>query len=372
MACPSQNNSGLVQLVGPIQDFTLKTISYNEFPITLYISPRTTIPALLGNQIDDITGHTCSYKGKFYQLTSIQICELTHTGYQLPGESGRPTSELILSFSPKSGGNLEDVSLRGILMCFPMYSKSTTKHGRYVKQLMSDTQSTDVVTLENLFKETADDKSQTSLAYTTCFETENKNGQMTSHGLYVIVFPNGISVESSFLERLYSRVGTLKKYQAPTAIRGTDPTLLTYIMANGKKIKSMLSPEGYLYQTSIETASSNFTNRFEYFKVPPLSRSTASKRVYKTTQYKCVPFDQLRNLETPNDIKNSYVIPDGISMSSLLEEQKKVREDQKKGDVQTTTLSTGQIETIIGASVGAMVVGVLVLYFSSRLSSNRS
>jgi hypothetical protein len=257
-------------------------------------------------------------------------------------------------------------------MCFPIYSKSNTKHGQYLKQLITDTQSTDVVTLENLFKENADDKSQTSLAYTTCFETENKNTQMTSHGLYVIVFPNGAHVESSSLEKLYSRIGTLKKYQTPTAIRGTDPTLLTYVMANGKKIKSMLSPEGYLYRTSIETSSSNFTDRFEYFKVPPSARSSTAKKAYKTTQYKCVPFDQLRNLETPNDIKNSYVIPDGMTMSDVLDQQKKMSEDQKKGDVQTTTLSTGQIETIIGASVGAMVVGVLVFYFSSRLSSNRS
>lgn len=370
MACPSDNNSGLVKLVGPIQDFTLKSISYNSFPVHLSISPRTTVPSLLGNQIDDITVHTCSYKGKTYQLMSIQICEVTHSGYQLPGQSISPRAELILSFSPKSGGNMEDVSLKGILMCLPIYPTSETIRGQYLHQLVSEpANATAVSTIESLFRAGKDGITQTSLAYTTCFETENKTKNLTSHGLYVIVFPNGIEIQSSAWEQLASRIGTLKKYQTPTAIRGTDPTLLTYTMASGKKIKNLVSPEGYLYQTTIETASTQFTNRFEYFKQAPTAKSTLDKKTYKTTQYKCMPFDQLRNLQSPNDIKNSYVIPDGMSLGNLLETQKKVAEEQKKGDVQTMTLSTGQIETIIGASVGALVVGVLAFYLSNRLSS---
>lgn len=372
MACPTDDNSGLLQITGPIQETTLNNISSNRAPIQISISARTTVPSLLGNQIDDLTGNTCSYKGKTYRLMSIQICAVAHTGYQLPRHTTSPQAELILSFAPASVGNLEDVSFHGILLCFPIYDSSVSSHGSYLEQIIEQpTDTTKIATLQSLFQST-DDSPQVSFGYTTCFETVDAKNQMTSHGLYVIVFPKGIELRSSILQRILGRVGTLKAYRVPTAIRGTDPTLYTYTIANGTKVKVAVSSEGYMYKTSMASTSADFTNRFEYFKVSPTSVSKGAKKVYKTTQYKCVPFDQLRDVKPPNDIKNSYVVPGGKDLSDVLGIQQETANAQKKGDIVSTDLSTDQIETIIGATVGAIVVGMLAVYFSSRLSSNRS
>lgn len=375
MACPSDQNSGILQLTGPIQESSLDRIATNKAPIQLSFSPRTTVPALLGNQIDDITGHTCtltSKNSKSYQLISIQICEVMHRGYQLPRMSSTPSAELILSFAPKSTGNMELGSYNGLLACFPIYEKSQSDHGVYLEQLISGSTDSNVASLQSLFQKDANDQSQTSLAYTTCFETVSSNGSMTSHNLYMIVFSNGIQLNGTSFQKLKSRLGALKAYEVPTAIRGTDPTLLTYVMSNGIKVKSTTSPEGRLYKTPLLSSSDEFINRFEYFKAAPTSTGSSVKKSYKTTQYKCVPFDQLRDLATPNDLKNSYVIPEGKTLSDVLGIQKDVADAQKKGDTKTNTLTTGQIETIIGASIGIIVVGGLAIYFSSRLSSNRS
>lgn len=373
MACPSDNNSGILQLTGPIQESSLDRVSINKAPFQFSISPRTTIPALLGNQIDDITGHTCILNGKSYQLISVQLCAVTHTGYQLPRMTATPSAELILSFAPKSTGNMELSSYHGILLCFPIYESSHTRHGVYLEQLISDSTDSKVASLQTLLQNDSTDQSQTSLAYSTCFETVSSNGSMTSHTLYVIVFPNGIHLQASLFQKLKARLGTLKSYEVPTAIRGTDPTLYTYVMSNGIKVKSSTSPEGRLYKTQLTSSSDEFVNRFEYFKAAPTSTGgPSSKKAYKTTQYKCVPFDQLRDLATPNDLKNSYVIPEGKTLGDVLGLQKDVADAQKKGDIKTNTLTTGQIETIIGASIGIVVVGALAIYFSSRLSSNRS
>jgi hypothetical protein len=77
-------------------------------------------------------------------------------------------------------------------------------------------------------------------------------------------------------------------------------------------------------------------------------------------------------VKPPNDIKNSYVIPGGKDLSDVLGMKQDAAAAQKKGDIVSTGLSTDQIETIVGATVGAVVVGMLAVYFSSRLSSNRS
>lgn len=376
MACPSDNNSGILQLTGPIQESSLERISTKNAPIKLSLSPRSTIPALLGNQIDDITGHTCSLtakNSKTYQLISVQICEVTHRGYQLPRQTTTPSAELILSFAPTSVGNMEISAYNGLLVCFPIYESGQTEYGGYLEQLISGSTDTKVSSLQTLFQNDPKDQTQTSLAYSTCFETVSSNGSMTSHNVYVMVFPKGIQLKASVFQGLRSRLGSFKPYEAPTAIRGSDPTLLTYVMSNGKKVKSTTSPEGRLYKIPMTSSSDEFINRFEYFKEAPTSTGgPSSKKAYKTTQYKCVPFDQLRDLATPNDLKNSYVIPEGKTLGDVLGLQKDVADAQKKGDVNTNTLTTGQIETIIGASIGIIVVGALAIYFSSRLSSNRS
>lgn len=375
MACPSGDHSGILEITGPIQETSLTRISVNDPPIMLSTSSRTTIPTLIGNQIDDITGHTCNRSGRTYNLVSIQLCEVTHRGFQLPRQTTTPAAELILSFAPKSTGNMELSSYGGLLVCFPIYESGQTNHGVYLEQLLSGSTDSKVSSLQTLFQNDPSDQSQTSLAYTTCFETVSSDGRLSSHNLYVIVFPMGIELKAATFQGLRSRVGTWKPYEVPTAIRGIDPTLLTYTYSNGIKIRSSSSSEGRMYKTQLTSSSDEFINRFEYFKKSPTftGSTIASNKLYKTTQYKCMPFDQLRNLATPNDLKNSYVIPNGASMSDVLEKDKTLTDAKKNGDVfRNNSLTTGQIETIIGASIGVIVVGVLAVYFSSRLSSNRS
>lgn len=380
MACPTEENSGLIDLVGPLQENILANIAVKKSPLQLSFSPRTTLPSLYQNQLDDLTGHTCIIHRNTYHIINIQITKPMHNGYQLPGQVASSQGDLILTFVPKSLGNMEQSTFQGIVLCFPIYISNETTNGKYIEQLLfsSDTiRPESISSLATVFS--LSKQPQSSLAYSTCFETVDGRQQFHMNTLYVHIFPRGIELKSSSWEGIKNALGNqLKPYEVPTVIRGTsgssntpNSTLYTYTVESGTKKMGSLSPEGQLYKTSISTSSTLFTNRFEYFKSSPMDNTLVTKQ-YKTSQYKCVPFDQLRDLKSPNDLKNSYVMPGGKDLGTVLEDKQKIAEKQKEGQIKTDTLTTAQIEGIIGGTIGVIVVGVLAVYFSTRLSSNRS
>jgi hypothetical protein len=109
MFCPTDVNTGFIQLVGPIQQKDLNTITIKSYPLSISFAPRTIIPSLIGNRIDESTENTCTFKGQRFSLVDVQICSVANIGYSLPGQTDKPVAELIISFSANvdfSGGEL--------------------------------------------------------------------------------------------------------------------------------------------------------------------------------------------------------------------------------------------------------------------------
>lgn len=134
--CPSDINTGFIEIIGPINPIDLKTIEINSYPLSISFAPRTTIPSLVGNRIDESAENTISYKGDRFSLIDTQICSATHKGYTLPGLNKSPVAELILSFNAKTtASSLQQLS--GVLMCIPIYESSAPSHNAYLSQLIN-------------------------------------------------------------------------------------------------------------------------------------------------------------------------------------------------------------------------------------------
>lgn len=368
MACPADVNTGWIQITGAIPQASLNSITVKSHPVTISFGPRTTPPTLSGNQIEEsATANSCIYKSKPYQLNNIQICKVCNQGYQLPGFS-TPRAELILSFVPSgTASNLSELS--GILLCLPIYESSVSHHHAYLQQLIdTPNPSAKVPTLESLFYEGKEDMRQTSLAYQTCFETMNGSA-FQSRSLYVIVFPNGIELTPASYAGLIAKIGgTLKQYAIPIAIRGTDPTLKTYHFDAGVKTMDTTSTDGYLYTTPISSSSDDFIHRFTYYSKPPKPSSSTDSITtpyYKTSQYKCMPFNQLRDL----DNTGKYVIPGNRTMDTILTEQQKMDQEKNASDKDSPTISTSEMETIAASMIGVVIVGGCVLAIGSWIAS---
>jgi hypothetical protein len=471
MFCPSDVNSGFIELVGPIQQPDLNNITVKSYPLSISFAPRTTIPTLLGNRIDESTENTCTYKGKRFSLVDVQICSVTNKGYILPGETNRPVAELIISFSAnKPPGDLAELS--GILLCVPIYDTGNVGHSDYLNQLIepyipsckythvigsdytggdyksfggsnltkcvkdccgdpnclaytywqanktcylknsvpnlrrtddkrmitgtvnhnvenkgavssqcavpppqgSNSKKAGVPTLQSIFYSWDGDTSQTSLAYKTCFETIDVNNNASSRSLYVVVFPNGIRLtQSGFQQLLLQLNGSLSPYMVPPAIRGADSTLRSYrFNDSGNKIPTITSQDGIIYSTPLSSCTDEFKFRFEYFSLPPRLPSSMSAKFntekcpyYKTSQYKCVPFNQLR------DLSGAYVIPGNKTLDTILYERQQAQIKAGQADVATSNgLTTEQIEAIVGGLAGAAIAAILALKIGSWISNN--
>lgn len=230
-----------------------------------------------------------------------------------------------------------------------------------------------VPNLESIFYDWDGDTSQSSIAYVTCFETIDSNNLPTSRSLYVVVFPNGIHLSSSSFQQLLLQLnGTLVPYSMPPAIRGGEATLQNYNFDDdGNKVPTQISNDGIIYATPLSSCTDEFRHRFEYFTKPPrlpanISSSLNSEKCpyYKTTQYKCVPFNQLK------DLSGEYVVPGNKTLDTILFEQQQAKAIQSGGDITEQGISTEQIETIIASVAGVLIAGIIVLKVGSWISKN--
>lgn len=477
MFCPSDVNTGFIQLVGPIQQHDLNTITVKSYPLSISFAPRTTPPSLIGNRIDESTENTCTYRGQRFSLVDVQICAPVTKGYTLPGQTNEHVAELMLSFSSNKG--VEDLStLSGILMCVPIFDSGAPRHADYLNQLIdpdvpscsythlvgSDygggdynsfsnsslndcikaccgdvnclaytfsngtcymknsipnlrkTGDTKMVTgtvnhnvknknscpvpncpkpncngkhnkdekkksgvpnLETIFYAFDDDTTQTSLAYKTCFETIDSNNQPTSRSLYVVVFPNGITLtQAGFQQLLIQLNGNLPTYAVPPAIRGGDSTLRSFKFNDeGNKVPTLISQDGIIYSTPLSSCTDEFRHRFEFFTLPPRLPTTTSSKwntdqcpYYKTSQYKCVPFNQVSDLGNIGD--GTYVIPGNKTLDTILMERKQTQAKQNLGDMDAPkdTLTTEQIENYVGIILGTGVALAAFIFIGTQIS----
>jgi hypothetical protein len=475
MFCPPDVNTGFIQLVGPILQQDLNSITVKSYPLSISFAPRTTVPTLIGNRIDESTENTCTFKGQRFSLVDVQICSVTNQGYILPGQTERPVAELILSFSANQQAQ-SLASLSGILLCVPIYDTGAPSHGDYINQLIDsavpscnythlvgsdytggdyqqlqnqsllscinaccadsnclaytfnsgtcymknsiptlnntgdmksvtgtvnqnvpnavgttsptcptqppanskngqDDQQSGVPNLQTIFYGWKGDNTQKSLAYKTCFETLDSNNNPISRSLYIVVFPNGIHLTQAGFQQIVLQLnGNIPSYMIPPAIRGGDVTLRSYNFDDeGNKVPTITSQDGIIYSTPLSSCTDEFRHRFEYFTLPPRLPITSGVvpdkcSYYTTKQYKCVPFNQLKDLSTDG---NNYVIPGNNTLADILAEQKNATKKELSVQMGTPSEMTVQEMEVIGGTVAAVVVlgvaGLLISKFVTKV-----
>ena len=198
--------------------------------------------------------------------------------------------------------------------------------------------------------------------------------------MYVVVFPNGITLtQSGFQQLLIQLNGNLPTYVVPPAIRGGDSTLRSFKFDDeGNKVPTIISQDGIIYATPISSCTDEFRHRFEFFTQPPrLPKSVTSGwnsdqcPYYKTTQYKCMPFNQLTDTADLNG--GTYVIPGNKTLATVLSERDKAKATEDAGDIgapKEKTLTTEQIEAIVAGVAGVAIASVILLKVGSWISNH--
>ena len=456
MYCASDSNTGFIKLTGPIQKQYLDAITDDRYPLSLNFGARTTPPTLIGNRIEDSTGGSCTYAGKTFDLKNVQICSVIHTGYVLPGQTGQPVAELVLSYKARVAvTNTLDAS--GVLLTIPIYDSGPPQYDEYLNQLVdssltacnysyqpgtnygtpdyqqlpnlslsncvksccgdpnclaytyqsgtchlknSTSQLTTILdqsylsgaidrmhprqapppsalvpTLQSIFSASPNDTRQVSFGYSTCFETMDKNNNPSSKNLFILHFPIGIRLlPSIFQQFVLASNGTLPRFMLSPDIRGTDGTLQTYRFdPNGKKVGTQTSSDGFLYSTALPTCNKEFTDRFQYFIKPPRLPSTTSTTgsnetcpTYKTSEYKCVPFNET------TDLKDGIYVKPGTNrtLNTVLDEKNAVK--KKQDNPNDPAISIATLEAIIGGTVGGVVLIVGVIFLVKSFSKSDS
>lgn len=377
MLCPIGNHSGLITLTGGITPLQLTQVtpSMNALPMeTLTFPVRRTPPTRSGTFIHEVNPeqNICKVHGNKAELNRIQICKETHVGYQLPGNKQKPLAELILSFyvTKRSAGSSV---LHGILLCLPIYEAipSQQHHHEYLTALMNGSMTADAIhlpSLSSLFYSSEKDRSQVSLSYKTCVEVTDSKKGFSTRSLSVHVFPHGIHIASNVLQPFLAN-NRLMRFQLSSAIRNENATASNYRFNNeGIKEITETSSEGFLYTTSMNSCHDEFKMFFEYFVRPPpiLSVSPSSsitKKTLTTAQYKCVPFDKLRDVSADGTVN---VRP---TLASVLTTQQTVQQFQDAKRTVSGGLTSEQMERIIAGmivGVGAMIgIGYVVYYRTS-------
>jgi hypothetical protein len=235
-------------------------------------------------------------------------------------------------------------------------------------------------TLDTIFYNSNVDTSQTSLAYMTTFNTVDASNIISgTKTLYIVVFPNGIRMTSSSYQQLVLQMRSMKPsmtsnllpYYVPIGIRNVDNTLITYeVDSSGNKIPKRTSTTGEISQTILSSCNDDFKNRVQYFTKPPYYLSKSFKSFnsekcpyYKTTEYKCVPFNQLHDLSGVD--QDAYVIPGNSTLQNII--------DKNKSTSGTSASVSTATDNIINYSTVAVcsLVGLYVLYRLAReLSEN--
>lgn len=339
--CPLGALSGLVKLTGPITQQILFNISTNDSPpLQLSIGARSTPPSLLSGNINDTTNNSCIYKNKKYDIINIQLCLPQHTGYKLPSRSDSPSAEMIITcHNPSANPEI-------ILLCVLIYNTGTASNDIYMRTVLhhNNTEIT-TTTLESIFTE-----EQPSFGYSTCFQTQQNTEIIKSYNLYVLVFPKGIYLNNQDYATISSSISSLTSYTVPSNIT-TRPIISSYTLNN-----SGIQPTDNqkMYTTTILTSSNDFQYKYEYFmkEIIPLTSGTERKKYYKTSQYKCVPFNREENLQFRTG--QIYVTPGETndSLQTVLDRNNIVKTKENYNVAQAN---------IVGDNISKVIGGIIIV-----------
>jgi hypothetical protein len=315
MSCPIDVITGFIQLTGPIPQTTLNSQKQTgPHLLELSIGPTSTPPSISVTNINDINNE-CYYNGKKYISPDIKICKLLHSGYILPGMSGEPSAEMIISFSGSDPS--------GILLCFPLFT-GRAENDTYLNQVIDKPDTTSITTLDSIFV------NQPSLAYKTCFEMQDHT--VKSGELYVFVFPKGIHLSDQQYQKLMKITGTLPAYTLSPAIRNMLPTVNKSTIVNGLKQVITTSTEGQIPIVPVATCDKEFEKKFQYFIEAPKIRSTSTSKSTSTTrptsQYKCVPLNKYVKVSNKDksleEVLRSYDETKKVNTSNSMSDPKNI------------------------------------------------
>ncbi len=371
MSCDASTQQGWLELAGPIQHSELESIKETGlFPLSFSFASRTTPPMLYNGSpyINEGPSNTCTYLGKSYSLIEARFAPSLHRGFNLPGDHQRTEAECILTF------HREGEPISGILLCFPIYLSGDPSYSEYIEQLVrapDPSGNTPVYGLDRLLYKADGSTTHTVLTYQPCFEIlPEDNRPASTRKMYVFVFPKGIQLSPTVAESLFShtRMGRIRPYGVPLAIRNFQPTLFRYQLSEGKKKELERSYEGYLYTNTISTCTTEFKRLMEYLVLPPRpkggARGPTGQKQYTTEQYKCVPFHSL------TDLSGNIVIPGNTTLQEVLD-KKKEQESRAQGPQpsipSTSGLSAGELEAIVGGSIGGILLLVVGYVAVTRL-----
>ena len=355
MACPLNATTGFQILQGQITTSILDKITVPTSPGTISFMPRQIPPTLINGNVEESDGNTINIKGITYTLISTQICQPTHRGgFQIPGQQKTPELELVLTcFKKPVSANSNNPAM--VLLIIPIYSSNQESNGGYINQLLDSDQP--AANLQSIFYQTETDLRAKSIQYNLCIDLVNPANfnTKTSLSTLVLYFPMGCTVTLQTIANLKAKEG-LTDYRIPPAILQPYATVMTYsVELDGSKTPSSISSEGYVPTTLIQASSEQFGNLFEYHEKPPALASKFNESAcpyYQTTQYKCVPFDKVK------DLSGNYVIPENAqTLSDKLEVQNQIRANEVSTGITLSSLGTG-----FGILI-AIVVGICLLFF---------
>ena len=353
--CPVGSITGFVNLAGTPTTSRIESILVKGSPLTINFAPRTTPPSLVGNLINEDSGNTILYKGTQYSLQSAQIAMPSHGGYV--NQTQAPILELSLTFwNPQVVGTYPTV----ILFIVPIMAGNEDVRAVYLQQLMNaDVAATSIASLQDMFG-----IGMASYGYKTCIDLAQQQGQEgtpSNLAVYVLYFLNGIVLtqqEAVTLQALVTPTGgQIPPYQIPPSLLNGMSTVQAFEIADdGSTVPTSLSSQGVVGSQQLSSNTDEFINVFQYFIKPPTVGSSpgASCPSYTTSQYKCLPFNQFKDLS--GNLVNSVTLQDRIAATT-----------NSAPDINFFTSNAWSIILdILAVIMGLMVVGSIIYVVTGK------
>jgi hypothetical protein len=363
--CSLTYQRGFLNIAGNLSLQSLTTED-NISPFTASFAPRNTAPTLLGTTVDETNQNTILYNSYRYMLVpnGAQFCQPTNSGMIPQSIGGTPEMEFVLTFYTTQSVPISEPKV--IILSIPIFSTSSeNKHAAYVRQFI-DSDKNPVASLQTIFFQNKDDKSQSCLAYNTSVQlTSDLRKPQSCLVMRVFYFPNGIRMTGQDFYAFKTILTksdkvALPQYMLPSITRNSLAIASTYDGAS--QTVTGISSNGTVLKTQVTIAE--IGNKLEYFKQPPQLTGGLGKDFdkscpyYKTTEYKCVPFHRLTDLSGNEVIKNAY------TLDQVMKEQ-----DQQAGINTESSVSVKNLfiylAIIIGIVIAIVGLGMAVRWLSS-------
>ena len=319
MSCPPQSLYGFVNLTKIPSPTDLNPIAVNTYPFIMNFAARST-PLTLPDQslmFTEDPANTIMFKGNIYTLLTSQICNPSSGSYSIYGTQKQTKATIIYTYLSQTINqavtNYNSAVQQAktppfpnqpilIMLIVPIYTGTPSANSSYLRQLLPNAPTeASYPTLETLFK------GLTSISYSACIDIEITPNAPQPFGVPTNIynFTDGITLsEGEWVRIIGSRMIT------PFNLDGNTKIVQSYNEVNGQWLANTANMgTGIVILPPINvTTDTNgaYMKKLRYYTQPAMSsasRTTAAKTNLTPNQYQCLPFDQLKNLQTdPNGI----------------------------------------------------------------------